>query len=194
MKKIFKVVWVLLMALMITASFVGCAAITGIKGDKGTEGLDYYPLPDGTYGVKMGTAQYLEEVTIPATYNGKAVTKILEHAFTDAENLKIIHIPNSVTSIDYGAFGYCNNLRSITIPNGVTSIGDYVFDNCRGLTSITISSSVTSIGDGALRYCTSLTDVYYTGSETDAEAISFGSESDYLKNATWHYNYVPTEN
>ena len=96
MKKIFKVVWVLLMALMLTASFVGCAAITGIKGDKGTEGLDYYPLPDGTYGVKMGTAH--------------------------------------------------------------------------------------------------LTDVYYTGSETDAEAISFGSENDYLKNATWHYNYVPTEN
>lgn len=101
--------------------------------------LDFYPLPDGTYGVKAGLSLYLEEVVIPQTYNGKKVTAILENAFDGATNLK-----------------------KITIPNTVNSIGEYAFLNCYDLTSITIPSTITNINHDAFRG-TNLTEVYYDG-------------------------------
>ena len=60
----------------------------------GTDGLAYYPLPDGTYGVMAGTTGYLSEITIPATYKGKAVTKILPKAFQNATNLIMSDLQN----------------------------------------------------------------------------------------------------
>ena len=164
-----------------------------LASNEGTQGLEYYPLPDGTYGVRMGTTQYLEEVTIPAIYNGKAVTKILDGAFRNAVNLKVIHIPNSVISIGYNAFSGCSSLASITIPNSVTSMCDYAFSGCSSLASITIPDGVTSIGYSAFSGC-SLKDVYYTGSEADKNEITISYVNDPLLNATWHYNYVPIEN
>ena len=111
----------------------------------GTDGLEYYPLPDGTYGVKMGTTKYLETVEIPATYLGKAVTKILDGAFQNAVNLKNISIPDSVTDIGEYAFSHCNGLASVSIGKGVTTIGDNAFSGCENLESVTVSDSVTNI-------------------------------------------------
>ena len=82
---------------------------------EGTDGLDYYPLPDGTYGVKAGNTLYLEHVEIPSTYKGKAVTQILDDAFKYAINLKSITIPPSITNIAYPVFSYCPNLESVYI-------------------------------------------------------------------------------
>lgn len=42
------------------------AVATGIAN---AVGLDFYPLPDGTYGVMAGKSKFLEKVDIPATYN-----------------------------------------------------------------------------------------------------------------------------
>ena len=77
------------------------------------------------------------------------VTTIEDGAFKDCGVLTSIDIPNSVTSIGYEAFSGCSSLTSFTIPNSVTSIGDYAFYGCSGLTSITIPNSVTYIGSSA---------------------------------------------
>ena len=82
----------------------------------GTSGLAYYPLPDGTYGVAAGTTQYLDEIIIPSTYNGKKVTQILQNAFKDATNLVSITIPASVTSVGTDAFAGCTNLQEVIAP------------------------------------------------------------------------------
>ena len=79
-----------------------------------SEGLDYYPLPDGTYAVAIGKARFLETVTIPSTYNGAAVTQIVYEGFKDATNLKSVVIPSSVTNIGYSAFFGCKSLTTIT--------------------------------------------------------------------------------
>ena len=83
--------------------------------DENPQGLDFYPFPDGTYGVMAGNALYLEEITVPATYKGKAVTQILPEAFISATNLKKIVIADNVKSIGKNAFSDCESLESVSI-------------------------------------------------------------------------------
>ena len=120
------------------------------------------------------------------------VTSIGNEAFYDCDSLTNITIPSSVTSIGDYAFYGCDSLTSITIPSSVTSIGWYAFYSCDSLTSITIPSSVTSIGNEAFVYCYNLTTVYYTGTESEWNAISIGSSNSNLSSATRYY-YSETE-
>ncbi len=57
---------------------------------------------------------FAKSVDIPNTYKGKPVVEIGEHAFSLADNIKSITIPDSVTSIGDSAFSVCHNLTSIT--------------------------------------------------------------------------------
>ena len=63
----------------------------------------------------------IEKVMIPA-----GTREIKEKAFYRCENLKVVEIPNSVTSIGECAFWGCTNLIA-TIPNSVVHIGDVAF-------------------------------------------------------------------
>ncbi len=92
---------------------VNVGKVYGEEVTEGTEGLEYYPLPDGTYGVMAGTTMYLEDIVIPETYKGKSITQILPNAFEKSINLKNITIPDSVTSIGNSAFAGCTSLKSI---------------------------------------------------------------------------------
>ena len=123
--------------------------------------LDFYPLPDGTYGVKAGKAMYLEKIIIPDTYRSKPVTTILPNGFggsngNTAVNLVEITIPKTITTIGENAFEGCSKINNIVIPDSVTSIGNSAFSNCSSLTNITIPNSVTYIGSCAFLYCSSL--------------------------------------
>ena len=188
----------------------------GDKGDKGDSadildlpsysdgfsGLAFYLLPDDTYGVMAGNTTYTENIVIPETHNGKAVTQILPKAFYKANNLKSITIPESVTSIGSSAFQDCSSLTDITIPNSVTSIGSYAFDGCSSLkyneynngkylgnsknpyivlvdiidgsaTSFTIPDTTKVIYSSAFEYCSSLTDITIPNSVTSVGSYAF---------------------
>ena len=101
-----------------------------------TTGLYFFPLPDGSFGVKAGTTLYLESVAIPSQHNGRKVTEILPGAFEGAYNLKDINIPTHVTKIGESAFFGCVKLTDIVIPETVTSIGENAFSGCVSLTEI----------------------------------------------------------
>lgn len=139
-------------------------------------------------------------VTIP-----DSVTAILDRAFANCYQLTNISIPNSVTSIGFSAFEHCTSLQSITlpsslrnismflfrncsqlttihIPDSVLSIQDYAFGNCTSLETIRIPVSVTSIEKGAFDGCPSSMTVTYSGSKTQWDAISKGSNNDVLEN------------
>ena len=133
-----------------------------------TEGLDFYPLDDGTLAIECNSdiIKYLTKIVIPAKHNGKIVSKIGENAFEDFTNIRTIVIPDSITEICYSAFSGCSNLSNIVIPNSVASIGDYTFRNCYNLTNIEIPNSVTSIGHDAFRNCYNLTSIEIPNSVT----------------------------
>ena len=154
---------------------VGKVTADGAVDDlQGTDGLEYYPLPDGTYAVAKGNTIYLEEIVIPATYKGKAVTVITESAFENSKAISIT-IPDSVTSIGGRAFYYCSRLTSVVIPDGVTSIGKGAFAYCSSLTSVVIGNGVTSIGKGAFEGCSSLTSVVIGNGVTSIGDFAFAS-------------------
>ncbi len=184
--------------------------VVGDDGEKGEDltddnpqGLDFYPLPDGTYAVSAGKASYLENIIIPATYKGAAVSCIgllpgmdndpLEMGsygggFIYAPNLQSVTIPASVTHIGHKAFSECPVLETVTFAEGsqLRSIDEEAFYRCESLTSITIPASVESIGDYVFSGCSALTSitvedgntVYYSAGncliETASKTLLFG--------------------
>ena len=96
---------------------VNIGKVSSDDTDNNDCGLDFYPLPDGTFAVMAGKSLYLDKITIPATYNEKAVTQILPEAFKNAPNLKEIIISDSVTSIGKDAFSGCDSLTSAEFKN-----------------------------------------------------------------------------
>ncbi len=130
-----------------------------VQALKSTNGLDFYPLPDGTYGVKMGKAEYLEEITIPSHYKGCAVTRVLTSGFSGAANLKRITIPDTVTIIEMRAFQECKNLEYVNMGNGVTTIGVDAFNGCKALQSVVLSVNLETIDANAFYDCTKLTEL-----------------------------------
>ena len=107
-----------------------------LEGADETLGLYFFPLPDGNYGVKAGTALYLDKIEIPTAHNIKLVTRILPSAFEGAYNLASITIPDYVERVEEKAFADCSSLTSVIIPASVTKIGEEAFADCGKLTSI----------------------------------------------------------
>ena len=158
------------MSAAMAIGFAGCSL--GILIDENaTDGLAYYPLPDGTYAVAQGNTIYLEEIIIPSTYKGKAVTLVAENGFKESK-AKSINIPASVTGVGCAAFSHCESLKSVVIPDSVIAIGDYAFGDCSGLTSLEIPDSVIAIGNYAFLGCSNLTSIEISNNVT---TIGYGA-------------------
>lgn len=162
----------------------GNPAVEDAAKDAANEQLfDFAFTPDNTavivtnYKYK-GTAA---DVTIPSRYKGKPVTAINNAAFTNSA-VTSVTIPDSITSIPDAAFVNCSQLTNISIPNSVTYIGFSAFDGCASLKSITLPSSLRTIGNSAFAGCPSSMTVTYSGSKTQWDAITKGSNNDVLKN------------
>ena len=170
-----------------------------------TSYLDFSPLPDGTYSVGGKSdlsLEYVEKIEIPSTYNGKAVTQIVQNGFNGVTSLKEIIIPNSITTVGENAFESCNNLiynvkddlkylgneenkylyladvvdfnlTSATIDSNCRFIGEYAFHSCENLESVVIGNSVTTIGKDAFSNCYSLESVVMGDSVTTIRDEAF---------------------
>ena len=88
--------------------------------------LTYELLENDTYAV-TGSIVSINKLTIPSSYNGKAVTEISEYAFKDEVSILSVTIPNTVVKICNGAFMYCTNLKTVRIPASVKEIESSAF-------------------------------------------------------------------
>ena len=75
------------------------------------------------------------------------------HLYLNGEEIKVLNIPNSVSTIGNYVFSGHTNLTSVNLPNNVTSIGICAFEGCTSLTSINIPSSVKIIEAGTFLAC-----------------------------------------
>ena len=87
-------------------------------------------------------------LNIPATINGKPVTRIGESAFRYCSGLTSVTLPDSVASIGGSAFLYCYGLTSVTIGNGVTSIAYVHACTASGPPAPTFSVTSGALPDG----------------------------------------------
>lgn len=107
-----------------------------------------------------------EDIMIPDSEQGKAITGIGEGCFKDS-NIRSIYIPESVTFIGDFAFENCTRLTSVSFVSNDTSvvIGTSAFQNCFALKSINLP--IVSLGNSAFGNCTSLKTVKLSeGSKT----------------------------
>lgn len=148
-------------------------------------------IPNYTWDETVRAPWYDNRLDIQTIIIKSGITRIGNNSFEWCYNLTDITIPDSVTSIGDCAFGGCNKLTSILIPSGVTHIEDFAFSGS-GLTSITIPVSVASIGRAAFGTVGSLADVYYTGSQTQWDAIQIGEENNNLTGSNIHFDYSPS--
>ena len=171
-------------------AFQYCTGLTSVTIGNGVESIGSYAFTNCTGLISITVS---ENNLFYKSIDGNLYTKdgktLVQYAIGKEDTS--FTIPDTVTSIGSYAFSYCTGLTSVVIPDSVTSIGSNAFYSCDGLTSVTIGNGVTSIGYCAFYKCTSLTDVYYTGTETEWNAITVGSSNTPLTNATKHYNYTP---
>ena len=81
---------------------------------------------DNTYKL-LSYVGSVKVVSIPASYEGTAITEIGTACFKGNTKITEVVIPDSVTSIGALAFMGCSNLSKVTIPASVTSIGTQAF-------------------------------------------------------------------
>lgn len=97
-----------------------------------------YESVNGVVYTKNGHYVISYPVASPTTEYGiiEGTDSIYGHAFADADNLKTVVIPNTVSYIGSCAFYGCYRLESMDIPSSVTHISSQAFDYCSNLTSV----------------------------------------------------------
>ena len=115
-------------------------------------------LNNGTLSISKYTGTD-ENVYIPASIDGVAVTQIGTAAFMTNKNIHVVYIPEGVTTIGGSAFERCSGLERISLPEGLTKISGFAFSDCSSLTEIELPDSVATIEGGAFGKSTALTTV-----------------------------------
>lgn len=165
MKFFYKYILVFVLLLITVSLFVACDDKEIVDNDNNDnclnniQGLAFYLLDNDTYGVKIGNATELSNITIPEKYCGKPITLIMESGFEPIQQQGVDYyykvtkliISSNVEKIDKRAFYLCGNLTTVEFsPNSkLTHIEDYAFRCCYKLKNIELPSSLTYIGKRA---------------------------------------------
>ena len=127
-----------------------------------TAHLTFSEAEDG-WAVYVKAGEYPEHMELPAEYNGIPVVAIGENAFTDAEGIVTVTIPDTVTVIGENAFTHSEKLAEVILPEGVTVIEDFAFRDCPKLVSVELPASLESIGAAAFFTDSNLKTIRYRG-------------------------------
>ena len=107
-------------------------------------------------------------------YIMSGVKEIGEKAFSFADAVTTLEIPESVTHIGAYAFQFCTQLTTVTLPAGLTELGDYAFRGCFDLMEIPeLPESLNTIGENVFKDCTKLQIVDIPESITAIKASAF---------------------
>ena len=113
---------------------------------------------------------------IPATYEGKPVTRILDGAFKDKTKITKVVVPENVVSIGVDAFLGCTNIEEISLPSSLRSIGRRAFVGLRYIKNINIPEGAEMIGDTAFSNCVNLENISFPSTLKDLGSNLFQSD------------------
>lgn len=112
-------------------------------------------------------------IVIPDSINGKTVDEIGRWSFLLNEDIKELHLSDSVKVIGEGAFSACSNLRVVTLGNSLTHIENTAFSGCESLEAIILPDSLEHIGQTAFNMCTSLSEIAIPSKITRLNGATF---------------------
>ena len=147
-------------------------SIDGNLYNKAGTGLVYYcvgksntefNVPSGVtslYAFSIYEANNLKKVTLPNT-----LTLIREEAFRNCYALEEIVMPDSVKTIERAAFMDCQSLITLHIPTALTTLTSEIFRGCKSLAHLTIPGNITTIERRAFGTLESLDDVVFEVTE-----------------------------
>lgn len=149
MKKVWRIICAMALVVCIGLSFAACG---GDKDGKDSGNANKYTLEfisDGTNCTLKGFAAEAEksdkiQLSVPAEYEGKPVTKIADKAFQNEKRITSLTLPDSITDIGEAAFNGCTALESITFGTGLVTIGKMAFCST-GLKTLSLPSSVKTV-------------------------------------------------
>ena len=182
MKKLSRIILLVILALVMIIP----AACT-ITPEKGEHGIIYeYDILNDSYVVvdykadidevvvdRVNYKIVVPEVEIPATYNGKPVTKIKAGAFRqkysttrydygkyksfdNKENYSYENLTNPKNNVD---IAYYAKIQKVIIPSSIEVIDDYAFYSCSELKTVVLDNGISQIGNSAFAACVQLQDI-----------------------------------
>ncbi|MCH5235638.1 MAG: leucine-rich repeat protein [Muribaculaceae bacterium] len=159
MKKLYKLIFSLLLVLVPTLSFAEEFVVGDIKYEILWDS-NSWDTPIGV-GVSGASKEYLSEITIPSAVSPDGVInyevlEILPSAFQEYSTLKKIVLPSTLKYIRSNAFSGCFLLSSVTLPESLISLEYCCFSGCTSLKEITIPAFVTQFDFSAFIGCTSM--------------------------------------
>ena len=190
-------------------AFSGCSSLKSINVDENNK---IYSSEDGIlfnkdktrlikYPINMVKGYWagpIYQSYVPNSYTiPDTVTTIGYGAFTDVTNLKVIIIPNSVTSLLPSAFSG-TGITSIELPESIKTIGITAFARCKNLEYVKIPSTINNIDLYAFRQCTNLKKVIIPESVTNIHSSNPFEECEdvviYCKVGTTAEQYAKNHN
>ena len=141
----------------LSAKLLGSGTATGETSSAGggTEnGFSFIVSSDG-YALSGYTGNSVSAI-VPDTFDGKPVVAVSDGAFRDNNVIKLVELPDTVTSIGLEAFRMCASLTRITIPDSVTVIGNNAFYGCTSLADAELPQGLITVGDYAFAGCVAL--------------------------------------
>ena len=152
----------------LTATVKDYAAVSATVELTVTDTVVPYALADGSGNIYFDTAtgtivrsdSTVQNVSIPASINGVAVTSIAPYVFHDGGygTITAVTIPKSMREIGSHAFWSCSKMTSLRFAGGseLETIGEYAFHTCNVLTSVSIPASVQTIENFAFYGCSKM--------------------------------------
>ena len=116
----------------------------------------------------------LEEFDISET----DLASIPEEALRNKDQLRIVHLPTSVTTINNNAFNNCRNLTIVDGCDNVAEIGSSAFSSCNKLFVFPFGDAIQKIENNAFSSCSSLpTTLVFSSSLTYIRDNAFSGSS-----------------
>ena len=128
-----------------------------------------------TYTVTGYKSSGATDITLPSTYNGKAVTSIGKSAFSGSEILESVKIPESIETVGALAFSNCKKLKNVTF-EGTSKLKELdtgVFSGCEALTGINLPAGIAKIGFRAFSGCSAITSLALPEAITEIYYFAF---------------------